>query len=141
MRIVLPMGVALALLICLSGCLSEAEIKREKYITEGIKLYGIHCANCHQAKGQGLANLYPPIAGSDYLAEKNKVICLIKYGLNGPIVVNGKRYNRVMPAQRQFSDLEVAEIATYIYNQWGDEKKTTSAVDVGPVLKQCIMDN
>jgi mono/diheme cytochrome c family protein len=126
-----------ALFTSLSGCQSEAEIKRQKYITEGIKLYGIYCANCHQTKGQGLANLYPPIAGSDYLANKNAVICSIKYGLNGPIVVNGKPYNRAMPAQRQFSDLEVAEITTYIYNQWGDEARTTTAKEVGPILERC----
>jgi mono/diheme cytochrome c family protein len=127
----------LGIAFCLSGCLSEAEIKREKYISEGIKLYGLHCANCHQAKGQGLANLYPPIAGSDYLSNKNAVICGIKYGMNGPIKVNGKTYNRAMPAQRQFSDLEVAEITTYIYNQWGEETQTTSAKDVKPILESC----
>ncbi len=127
----------LSLLLGLSSCLSEAEIKREKYITEGIKLYGLHCANCHQSKGQGLGNLYPPIAGSDYLANKNSVICLIKNGLQGPIVVNGKAYNRPMPAQHQFSDLEVAEITTYIYNQWGDETKTTSATQAKPILERC----
>lgn len=130
------LGMALFAL-CLTSCQSEEEIKRQKYITEGMLLYKTNCANCHQTNGQGLAALYPPIAGSDYLKKKNEVICLIKYGLQGPIVVNGKRYNRPMPAQLQLSDLEVAEIATYIYNEWGGENKLTGVKEVTPILKSC----
>ena len=121
----------------LVSCQSEEEIKREKYITEGILLYKNNCANCHQPKGEGLAALYPPLANSDYLANKNSVICLIRYGQQGPIVVNGKPYNRPMPAQPQLSDLEVAEIATYIYNEWGKETKVTDVKTVSALLKQC----
>lgn len=125
------------LLLNVWSCYSDEEIKRQKYITEGIRLYRTHCANCHQNDGKGVAALYPPLAGSDYLADKNSVICLIRYGQRGPIVVNGKRYNRPMPAMPQLSDLDVAEIATYIYNEWGRETKLTGVKDVTPILKQC----
>ncbi|UFH51862.1 cytochrome c [Spirosoma sp. KNUC1025] len=131
-------AVALCMVI-LSGlsCQSEEEIKRERYITEGILVYKNNCANCHQNKGEGLAALYPPIAGSDFLADKNAVICLIRYGQQGPIFVNGKPYNRVMPAQPQLSNLEVAELATYIYNEWGRETKVTDVKTVAPILEKC----
>ena len=121
----------------LASCQSEDEIKRQKYITEGILLYKNNCANCHQPNGEGLAALYPPLANSDYLANKTSVICLIRYGQQGPIVVNGKHYNRPMPAQPQLSDLEVAEIATYIYNEWGKETTVTDVKTVTPILKNC----
>jgi len=124
-------------LLSLISCQTEDEMNRQRYITEGTLVYQKNCANCHQADGKGLAALYPPIAGSDYLANKEQVICLIKYGMEGPIVVNGKRYNRPMPAQLQLSDLEVAEIVTYIYNEWGGEDSLTSAKEVGPVLQKC----
>ncbi len=120
-----------------SACQSEEEIKRQRYITEGILVYKNHCANCHQAKGEGLAALYPPIANSDYLVNKNAVICLIRYGQQGPIVVNGKPYNRPMPAQPHLSDLEVAELVTYIYNEWGNETKLTGVKEVTPILENC----
>lgn len=116
------------------SCQTDEEIKRQKYITEGILLYRTHCANCHQTDGKGLQALYPPIAGSDYLAKKDSVIHLIRYGQQGPIVVNGKRYNRPMPANKQLSDLEIAEIVTYIYHQWGGEKTITSITDVKKVF-------
>ena len=126
-----------ALVTGLLSCQSEAEIKRQKYITEGILVYKTNCANCHQSKGEGLAALYPPIANSDYLANKNEVICLIRYGQQGPIVVNGKAYNRPMPSQPQLSDLEVAELITYIYNEWGKETKVTGVKEVTPILDAC----
>lgn len=119
------------------ACQSEEEIKRQRYITEGILVYKNNCANCHQNKGEGLAALYPPIAHSDYLASKKSVICLIRYGQQGPIKVNGKTYNRPMPAQPQLSDLEVAELVTYIYKQWSNETKLTDVKAVTPILKGC----
>lgn len=124
-------------LVCLLACQSQEEIKRQKYITEGIRLYQTYCANCHQAQGEGLANLYPPLAGSDYLANKKAVICLTRYGQQGAIVVNGKHYNRVMPAQSQLSDLEVAELTTYIYAKWHGETTITGVKTVSKLLADC----
>ena len=127
----------LMLLLSTLSCQSEEETKRQQYITEGILIYKNNCANCHQTNGAGVASLYPPIAGSDYLADKNAVICLIRYGLQGPIVVNGKQYNRPMPAQPKLSELEIAELTTYLYNKWGGETKVTDVKAVTPVLEQC----
>ena len=136
MRFTGLLGLLAVLAVGLS-CQSEEEMKRQRYITEGILVYKNNCANCHQNKGEGLASLYPPIAKSDFLADKNAVTCLIRYGQQGPIVVNGKPYNRPMPAQPQLSDLEVAELVTYIYNEWGNETKLTGVKDVTPILKTC----
>ncbi|GAB4012998.1 cytochrome c [Spirosoma sp. KCTC 42546] len=134
-----PKGLLLIVtLVSLFSCQSEEEMKRERYITEGILVYKNNCANCHQSKGEGLAALYPPIAHSDFLKDKNRVICLIRYGQQGPIVVNGKPYNRPMPPQPQLSDLEVAELATYIYNEWGNETKLTDVKTVKPILEKCV---
>lgn len=129
--------VLVLVLLNMISCQTDEEIKRQRYITEGILIYKTNCANCHQINGQGLAALYPPLAGSDYLANKNSVICLIRYGQQGPIQVNGKRYNRPMPAQPQLSDLEIAELTTYIYNEWSTETTVTDVKTVTPVLDQC----
>ncbi|WP_338876813.1 c-type cytochrome [Spirosoma sp. SC4-14] len=132
-------GLSLVVLIFLGSisCQDDQEIKRQRYITEGILIYKNTCANCHQNKGQGLASLYPPIAGADYLTNKSDVICLIRYGHQGALVVNGKTYNRPMPAQPQLSDLEVAELTTYLYNEWGGETKVTDVKTVTPILQKC----
>ncbi|MBO0949097.1 c-type cytochrome [Fibrella forsythiae] len=129
---------SLGLLSTFFSCQSDEETKRQKYITEGILLYRRNCANCHQADGAGLAGLYPPLANSDYLAKnKQAVICSIRYGQQGPIVVNGKTYNRIMPPQLQLSALEVAEITTYIYSQWGNDKRLVTGKEAERLLEKC----
>ncbi|MEZ0486495.1 c-type cytochrome [Fibrella aquatica] len=129
---------SLLLTLPFTACQSDEETKRQKYITEGIFLYRKNCANCHQADGTGLANLYPPLVNSDYMkANKNAVICSIRYGQKGPIVVNGKTYNRVMPPQLQLSALEVAEITTYIYSQWGGDKRLVTGKQAEAILTKC----
>ncbi|MBC3789748.1 hypothetical protein [Spirosoma utsteinense] len=42
-----------------------------------------------------------------------------------------------MPAQPQLSDLEIAELTTYIYNEWSTETTVTDVKTVTPVLDQC----
>lgn len=124
-------------LFTLNACKSEEELKKEKYAIEGYRLYTQHCANCHQPDGKGLEALYPPINGSDYLANKEKVICLIRHGQADSIIVNGRRYNRPMPANPQLADIDVAEITTFIYNKWGGENKISEVKDVSQVLAKC----
>jgi mono/diheme cytochrome c family protein len=123
-----------ALFIGAFACQSQEEIKRQKYITEGILLYQTNCANCHQKDGKGLEALYPPIAGSEYLAKQDSIIRIIRYGQQGPIVVRGKRYNRPMPAQSHLSNLEIAEIVSYINAQWGNEENFVDVKHVDRVL-------
>ena len=46
--------------------------------------------------GKGVKGIYPPLANSDYLIDINKTIHSIKYGLKGPIIVKGEKYNFIM---------------------------------------------
>ena len=42
------------------------------------------------------------------------------HGLTGPVTVNGKDYNSVMPPMSQLNDDEIANILTYVLNSWGN---------------------
>jgi nitrite reductase (NO-forming) len=42
------------------------------------------------------------------------------HGLTGKVTVNGTEYNSVMPPMTQLTDDEVANIATYVLNSWGN---------------------
>lgn len=121
----------------ITSCQSKEELQREQMIINGRELYVQHCANCHQENGSGLGDLYPPIANADYLTNKEQIICMIRYGASGDMVVNGKTYNQAMPANRNLYDLDIASIVTYIYNEWGDESVTTPTDDVTKVLEAC----
>src|SRR5690606_31933156 len=56
------------------------------------------CLACHQANGQGVPNVFPPLAQSDYMAKasKDQLVGHVLNGLQGPITVNGESYNGVM---------------------------------------------
>ncbi|PLK43441.1 cytochrome c [Emticicia sp. TH156] len=126
----------LSALFLLSSCQSAEQIKLEQYYIGGKVIYEQNCANCHQKDGKGLQNLYPPLAGSDYLQNKAQVIRVIKNGLTGAIKVNGKIYNQPMPANSQLQNLDIAEVVTYIYNEWANEKEITTVEEVEKALKQ-----
>ena len=105
---------------------------------EGEQLYKQHCSNCHQPDGGGLRRVYPPIAGSDFMQSNfNRVICGMKYGMEGEVVVNGVQYNQSMPGVISLTELELAEIATYIYNKWGNHRGIVEVADIRPFLDSC----
>jgi len=91
-------------------------------IASGKNLYTQTCFACHQANGEGIPNAFPPLAKSDYLNEDVKrAIEIILKGKSGEITVNGVKYNSIMT--RQFlSDEEIADVLTYVYNSWGNNK-------------------
>lgn len=141
------LGLLFTVVIFLGACSGQAKkdegshrdnVKLEQYMVEGQQLYMQHCSNCHQASGEGLAQLFPPLKGSDYLTGNfEKSLCSMKHGLDGEIAVNGVTYNQRMPGVPNLTPLEVAEISTYIYNSWGNERGLIDVKKAEEVLKNC----
>lgn len=114
------------------------QTKFEKYLIQGKATYNFSCVNCHQKDGGGLKKLIPPLANSDYLSNnQEKIPCLIRYGAKVPIAVNGVTYEPTMPAHPQLTDLEIAEVITYINNSWDNESGFVDAKQVAAWMKQC----
>lgn len=87
----------------------------------GKAAYLANCAACHRPEGEGLAGAFPPLARSDYLnADLRRAIAIALQGKQGPIEVNGQRFDAVMPAQSHLSDAEIAAIYTYVTHSWGN---------------------
>ncbi len=88
----------------------------------GKQIYSQTCFACHQGEGQGIDGAFPPLAKSDYLnADIDRAIAIVLHGKTGEITVNGDKYNSVMTAQT-LTDEEVANVLTYIYNTWDNNK-------------------
>ena len=119
--------------------LSKAEqVRYEQYFVEGQQLYNQHCSNCHQANGDGVGKLFPPIKSSDFMENNfDQVICLMQNGISGEITVNGISFNQPMPGVHRLTNLEVAEIATYIYNTWGHDRGYIDVKSVNKILQTC----
>jgi nitrite reductase (NO-forming) len=107
-----------------------ANITKEIQMERGKKVFLSACFACHMQDGQGLPNIFPPLAGADYLkADKERAIRIPLKGLQGPITVNGKPYNNPMPPQ-DFTDDQIADVLTYVMNSWGNDYGTVSASEV-----------
>lgn len=116
----------------------EAELKFRYYAVKGRTLYKQHCANCHQENGSGLARLIPPLAGADFLQNnQSKVVCIIRHGMEGSIVVNGQEYNQPMPPNPELKDIEIAEITSYILNAWGNKGEFVPVQQANEWLQDC----
>ena len=100
--------------------------KAEKIVL-GHRLFSSICAACHQPTGRGVPNVFPPLAGSDFLnADKNRAIKTVINGRQGEIVVNGLRFNNSMP-KFPLSDDDIAYVLTFVYNSFGN-----SGIEVAP---------
>lgn len=120
------------------GLSHEEAVKLDQYMVEGQQLYVQYCSNCHQVNGTGLGKLYPPLKGSDFLAENfYKSLCGMKYGFKGELIVNRVTYNQVMPGVPTLTELEIAEISTYIYNKWGGKQGIVPIDTVKKALVAC----
>ena len=89
-------------------------------ISRGKTIYNNLCVTCHLPNGKGVPGAFPPLAGSDYLRDNQDLsIKNIKYGMSGPITVNGKSYNNVM-ANMGLKDQEIADVMNFINQSWGN---------------------
>lgn len=134
----------IASVILFFSCTSQSDTRQDyspkfqQYYVQGGILYEQYCSNCHQRNGKGLGRLYPPVDQSDFMDNNfEEVICIIKYGKQGPLLVNDIDYNMTMKSNPGLTELEVAEIATYIYNTWSHKKGLVDVKEVTQILSTC----
>jgi mono/diheme cytochrome c family protein len=93
---------------------------KSQRIQAGRRLFNSICAACHQPTGMGRPNIFPPLAGSDFLnSDKTRAINIVVFGRQGEVVVNGAKYNNSMPSF-PLSDQDIASVLTYVYNSFGN---------------------
>lgn len=103
-------------------------------LAAGKQLFMGTCSVCHQPEGQGVENVFPPLAKADYLMDdKARSIDIVLNGLSGAVTVNGKVYNSVMPPMSQLNDDEVADILSYVRSSFGNKGDAVTAAEVAKV--------
>jgi len=123
-------------LILISTC-SMAQTSaqgKSKQMLNGKKVYDIYCQACHQADGNGVPRLNPPLAGTVYVTgSKTRLIDIVLKGLSDPLEINGEEYNNPMAAHDFLTDQQIADVLTYIRNSFGNK---AGVVTVAEVKKQ-----
>lgn len=94
----------------------------DAYMKKGSALYK-NCASCHGGGGAGVAGVFPPLGGSEWVEGSGVVPALvIMHGVNGQINVAGSSYNGAMPPMADgWSDYDVAALVYYIQNSFGNK--------------------
>lgn len=124
--------------IFLFSCQNEDYLIYQRYYVQGKVIYEQHCQNCHGKTGTGLANLIPPLTDTVYLKKNRDLLsCMIKSGLKGPIIVNNKLYDAEMPAEPHLTNIEIAEVITYITNSFGNKQGLHNLDQVKKELEAC----
>jgi mono/diheme cytochrome c family protein len=98
----------------------------------GKQVYMTVCFACHQPTGLGLPPVFPPIASSEYVVgSPERLAAMILKGNAGPMTVDGKLYNNVMPGQEaMLTDEKIAAVMTYVRSNFNNK---APAVDVSVV--------
>lgn len=107
-------------------------------MAEGKAAYMMICVACHQPNGLGLPAVFPPLAETEYVTgDPKRLAAMILKGNAGPITVNGKLYNNMMPGQEAvLTDKKIAAIMTYIRASFGNNSSPVSPDIVAAARKE-----
>jgi cytochrome c oxidase subunit 2 len=82
----------------------------------GQKVYAANCVACHQGSGKGVPGAFPALEGSKVvLGNQEELVAML---------LNGKP-GTAMASFKQLSDVELAAVATYTRNAWGNKPEDT----------------
>ncbi len=99
---------------------------------EGAALYDKHCADCHGANGEGVAGVYPAMAGNRAVLLRNpaNLVQIVLYGGFAPATQGNPRPYGMAPYKLILNDKAVAAVLTHIRNSWGNQAAAVSEFDV-----------
>ena len=94
------------------------------------------CFACHGGDGNGVDNLGPPLNQSEWVTgDIDRLTKILLHGMTGPIKVGDKTYSPplAMPglgANSSITDKDLADVMTYIRNQWKNKADPASENEV-----------
>lgn len=93
--------------------------------------YAQYCVTCHRQGGEGVKDIFPPLAGNPTVTSRQPET-LLQLTLAGGKTPQTASHPRgfAMPAFAQLSDKEIAEILTFVRASWGNK---AAAVDEAKV--------
>lgn len=103
----------------------------------GQAVYSRTCIACHQPTGMGLPPVFPPLAGSEWIAKSASIaVRNITNGMQGPVTVKGVTYNSMMPPVAGLTDKDIADVVTYVNNSFGNTGASVTEAEVTAIKKK-----
>jgi len=102
----------------------------EQSIARGKTLYETHCLACHQADGSGVPNLAPPLVEGQFVNGENAaLIRVLLLGMDG-VEIKGQTYFNPMPPFDYLTDQEIADVLTYVRNNFKNKGEVITPTEV-----------
>lgn len=125
--------------------LQLAQAARAVSSDAGERLYNAYCSACHQASGDGVPGLFPPLKANGAVNKRDPThhIQTVLFGEQGARVGGVQYPNPMPPFAAQLSDQEVANIVNYERVAWGNTgapvaESQVAAVRAAPPSHQSI---
>ncbi len=113
---------------------AKAPAGAQASIERGRQTYSQVCAACHQKDGGGVPRLNPPLIKTEYvLGHKTRLISIILKGLNQPIEIDDEEYTNPMPPQSHLTDQQIADVLTFVRNNFGNKASAVTTAEVKAV--------
>jgi mono/diheme cytochrome c family protein len=103
-----------------------------KSISNGQVVYQKFCLTCHQVDGSGVPNLNPPLTRTKWtLGSKAILIHQVLNGSHGTVEIDGDTFHNTMPPLGQaLTDQQVADVLTYVRNNFGNKASAVTPAEV-----------
>ncbi|MDI9854426.1 c-type cytochrome [Comamonas sp. 17RB] len=103
----------------------------------GARLYLDNCAACHFVSGKGAPEIFPELQGNAMVLGKdaNPFVSVILNGTSVPSTSRRPMHLAMQGYADRLTDEEVAQLASFIRNGWGNKASNVSASDVSKVRK------
>lgn len=112
----------------------QQQTEEEQLLALGQQTYRRACITCHQADGNGISGVYPPLQQTEWvLGDRGRLIRLVLNGMEGPVEVNGQTYNQVMQPFDYLSDEQIAAVLTFVRQNFGNDAGAVTPMEVAAV--------
>ena len=88
----------------------------------GKKVYDNYCKACHMSDGKGMKGMHPPLINNATVNGKaSKLIDITLNGMMGKVTIDGVEYNGIMPPHNHLTDKQIADVLTYVKQNFGND--------------------
>lgn len=99
-------------------------------MTRGKQVYLQQCLACHQADAGGVEGMNPSLIKAKFvLGDKAALVKIVLNGLSG-VEIDGDSYNGVMAPHADLTDLQIADVLTYIRKNFGNKASAITPAQV-----------
>ncbi|SAL01338.1 alcohol dehydrogenase cytochrome c subunit [Caballeronia pedi] len=99
---------------------------------QGAAVYAGFCAQCHRDDGHGVATAFPALAGNPSVISEDttSLIRLVVEGGTSPATTHGPARQPMPPFADRLTDVQIAQVLTYVRASWGNDARPVTANDV-----------